>query len=319
MNAFREDTDLLTLPLNFTIQLEQPRKRLGFLGATLRGGLGFVLRDLYCKHVPDSQGRCSDPEHCAYGTLFEGVKASEQLHRAGADRLPQPMVMNVESPNAWRGELNEVRFGISLFGCATQFAPQLINAIQELAKRGLGPDRELGKLSNIDDSNIEGFNQPKLLEANPAPKHACSLKWSFHTPLDIRKSGVSLNRIGAIDLLLSGRRRWELLCQAYGGNNYEADIGERLEASQFRVMGDQTSVWKFERYSARQDSRMEMRGIVGDVTIHGPWHQAGAWLKYVHCIGLGKHASFGFGRTTWQQRVAIAEQANTSHTRIPHG
>ena len=102
-----------------------------------------------------------------------------------------------------------------------------------------------------------------------------------------------------LEITLAGRRRWHLLSSLHGTSGGERP--DRLEANAFQVTSEDLKPWSINRFSGRQRRSVPLFGVTGSIDIEGPWSQAGEWTQYIHLIHLGKHASFGFGRTNWKQ------------------
>jgi hypothetical protein len=224
--------------------------------------------------------------------------------------IPQPFILHVAPPNTWWGAPSELRFGVRLFGPAVHMCNYIVESMIHISKQGLGPKRtrfNLQAIRNQRDGDIiweEGdssINQVPVHIIEPKQTDFSStLEWTFETPICLRKKGKQVNRIKGIDLLLAGRRRWNIL-NAFYGSEENTEAVERIEDSAFRVLESDIRPWSIQRYSGRQHRKVPLSGLTGKMTIQGPWRQAGNWLQSSTEIHLGKHCSFGFGRVSWKQ------------------
>jgi hypothetical protein len=127
----------------------------------------------------------------------------------------------------------------------------------------------------------------------------CILRWTFQTPVRIP---IGSPEPSGIDLLLAGRRRFQIMDYFYGNRGVEParQPNARIEADEFTTVDCTVEPWRFQRYSGRQHRRMTLEGLIGQITIEGPWGKTGPWVHAVPFIHLGKATSFGFGRVTWE-------------------
>jgi CRISPR/Cas system endoribonuclease Cas6 (RAMP superfamily) len=75
------------------------------------------------------------------------------------------------------------------------------------------------------------------------------------------------------------------------------DFKSLIEKSQsIRVKKENLSWFDWERYSARQDTRMKMGGFVGSITFEGDFEPFLPFLLLGEQIHVGKGTSFGLGK-----------------------
>ena len=235
--------------------------------------------------------------------------------------VPQPWLPVCPSPGRWLGAPDELRFGLRFFGGAARFAPYVVQAVLEMGRRGIGPRRvpfELLSVSSDErlvwETGDEEVRVPTPLSALSRPLPTGRIvRFRFETPLDLgseRGAEAAARRgpaerggrgiqLDPLSLVLAGRRRLFLLETFYGVASTARD--PHLDGADFRVLDAHLDRWRIERFSGRQERRIPLGGVLGEVTIEGPWPHAGRWLQAIERISLGKHTSFGLGRVTWQE------------------
>lgn len=306
-----------------------------FLGATLRGAFGHVLKSLVCQVAHGQCSRCFLRTACPYSTIFEGLGAPERPVMRRYERVPQPFVLLVPGPDepargeADGGDADELHWGIRLFGPARRYWPYTIHAFQTAGEQGLGARRLKVDLRQVRDANSGEVvwadseaptvpePQPLAMEQEMAelpadPDEPCTLRWRFHTPVRLRHNGqLNPRDLDGLSLLLAARRRYRAMARCYehepGPPESIAvpdvdDVSEPwLDADSFQTLECRLHRWGFDRWSGRQRRRMRLEGLTGELVVRGPWGRAGSALAAAPALHLGKATSFGFGRVGWER------------------
>jgi len=296
--------------LEFEAETDGPRSSLPpFLGATIRGALGYLLKQSVCQIAHGDCRRCVLHTVCAYTAIFEGLAPQGREIMRKYDKIPQPFVLLVPEPKACRDESSVLNWGVRLFGEATRYWPYLVHVFQIAGERGLGRLAVTYRLRQVTDrlGNVRLWSpegcpggQPTVQEIpttslNPPDRQA--IRWKFRTPVRVpRASG----RLVGLDLVLAGRRRFCIMDYFYGGHVAKPNQDDRVEAEEFTTIESRLRPWRLDRYSGRQRQRMSLDGLLGDIVIEGPWSKSGAWFHAVPFLHLGKATSFGFGRVAWE-------------------
>ncbi|MGQ9506162.1 MAG: CRISPR system precrRNA processing endoribonuclease RAMP protein Cas6 [Thermogutta sp.] len=283
--------------------------KLPFLGATLRGALGYALKRISCQVKHGQCNKCVLSQVCPYNCLFEGIPTLNRQIMRKYPTVPQPFVL-VVPPVASPLPDGKLTWSVRLFGSACCYWPYLVYAYQRIGEEGLGRDRVRYTLGQVTDSLSdcvvwEGesaiVNEPKLAAIDTRhslPSGNCALRWVFHTPLKLRLSGKKLT---GLDLVLAGRRRYEIMNYFYGSaNESAADDEPHFEDQDFVTRDARIKRWDLRRFSGRQKHLVEFFGLLGEIVIEGPWGSCGEWLAAIPTLHLGKATSFGFGQVTWE-------------------
>jgi len=224
--------DALASPLSFVklgfeAQLSESDPRLGFLGPTLRGVLGHVLKDLVCiRQPPKICESCTLRRACPFPRIFDGLPADSVSFGSRSGRVPQPFVLGVEAPECSRDTEASLRWTVTLFGDAARWSPYLIETFVQSGHRGIGQNRTPFKLVRVTDecstqtlfaATSDEVSVPQERDARvcPTPEDG-TLRWYIHTPLELRRGGRLLDQLEGLDLALAGRRRWRALTAHYG-------------------------------------------------------------------------------------------------------
>ncbi len=302
------ETHLECLTLVFEATLAGVDHGLRYLGPTLRGAFGHVLKRMVCVREDGRCDICRIRSNCPYACVFDGAAPMGRSIMRRYDAVPQPFVLLVAPPGSWDGREDELRFGLRLFGDACELAPYVVESFIRMGQRGIGPARVPYTVQRVLSSNGEvvfhrgrcGLHLPRgsCVHARPLPGESCTVRWHFETPVHIRTRGGLDPTPSGLDLVLAGRRRWRLMSSLHGREQDESCV--HLDEDMFQTVRVGLRPWHIERFSGRQRRRIPLSGVLGTLEIHGPWHHAGSWMGVVETVHLGKYASFGFGRVRWE-------------------
>lgn len=286
-----------------------------FLGPTLRGGLGHVLRRLVCvTRLPDCAG-CLLRFRCAYPVLFQPFAPRGASAGGRYERMPVPFVLRVPFGADWKPVLRTgeaVEFEMVLVGRANYDLPYYVLALADLGRAGVGPTRHRLRLEEVAAWAPEGFvtvyraedaalrtdippmSLDRLLEKATLPDRR-RLTVRFVTPVRLDLRGDLVYPVAFHQLVRALDQRWRALVACYGGPvPEEVDLAE---AERARAVSDRTRWVDLRRYSTRQRTDMRIGGAVGTVTYEGP--DFGAFcrlLAFGEWLGVGKLTSMGLGR-----------------------
>ncbi|MHB8927426.1 MAG: CRISPR system precrRNA processing endoribonuclease RAMP protein Cas6 [Bacillota bacterium] len=92
-------------------------------------------------------------------------------------------------------------------------------------------------------------------------------------------------------------RRASALATLHGGQDLDIDYQALIDrAEAVRLDRDETIWVDWERYSARQDTRMKLGGVVGEAEYTGDLATFVPLLAVGEWIHVGKNATFGLGK-----------------------
>lgn len=284
-----------------------------YAGSAWRGLLGHGLRRTACvTRQPNCTG-CLLIHGCVYSQVFE-TPPPPGLSAGGFSAVPHPYVLAVDpsAPKHYaRGE--RLSLGMTLMGAAITQVPYLIRALEVAGELGVGTDPGRFRLVHLEREATLGSERwdivfrPEVgdyrqvaLESPVLPPAPDSLRLRLITPLRLKRDGhfVTPRTFTPLDLIHHLDVRLRRLALLYGGDPSAFD--RRRDADHARTMevAQRDLAWHdWTRYSSRQQARMQMGGIIGQLVLRGPgvaplWPAlwAGQWTH------VGKGTAFGLGR-----------------------
>ncbi|HPY76208.1 MAG TPA: CRISPR system precrRNA processing endoribonuclease RAMP protein Cas6 [Anaerohalosphaeraceae bacterium] len=279
-----------------------------FRGATLRGGLGYHLRHTVC-HI--KQGKCEDcivQGTCAYSYIFEGIPPEDREFMRLYPHVPQPFVLvtkHMEKMDIQPGD--PFTFGFRLFGKAIDLFPYIAYSLIEMGKEGLGKERVPFTIKQIvqprgsgiiyqDGSNRLGSLRKEYFQFQP--NQTSKIMIDFLSPVRLRVGKKDVKKITFLDIVTAAVRRLAILTYFYGIPLTKAcDTSELIAgAEEVSMISDQTQWFEFGRYSGRQDRKILLGGLVGQMVFEGDLKSHLPLLALTQVTGIGKATSFGFGQ-----------------------
>lgn len=309
----------------FHFKVKSDLKLPDYAGSTLRGAFGGALRYVSCMTKQLTCAGCPLIPTCPYTRIFETYPSGEhQLQKFS--QLPNPYVIEPPSwgeknyaPNEW------LSFDMVLIGQAISQLPIIVFAWQRAFARGVGKHDGTAELMAVELINEQ--NEPLLVYApqdgiSQVQPHTAELqlpKWQetnhvslkIQTPLRLQDNGhaLSAQKITTAKLLNALVRRTYLLlevhCSYYALPDRDYFHALNLKARNIDIDVSQLSWQDWTRYSSRQQQRMILGGVVGDLFLAGdlmsfmPYIWLGQWLH------IGKNATFGLGKYTTSLSVNI--------------
>ncbi len=296
---FLEAGDVLILP--------------SYKGATLRGGFGNAFKRVVCALKKTDCADCMLKEKCVYSYVFETPPPSDTKVMTKYTNAPHPFIIE-PPPERKRGYKpgDVIEFGLTLIGRATDYLPYFIYTFDELGKIGIGKGRgnyELQDVScegktiyNSNSKTLKSF-KPSILNIEPEILNSVSqnsklLTLNFHTPTRIIYNGNLTLDLEFHILIRQLLRRVSLLSYFHCGTDIsDWDFKGMIEKAKEVNVKERNLKWHdWERYSARQDTRMKMGGFVGEITFEGDIEPYMPFIKAGEILHVGKGTSFGLGK-----------------------
>lgn len=285
-----------------------------YKGATFRGGFGSVFRRITCAmHQQDCRG-CLMREQCPYAYIFETAPPQDAKALSKYESIPRPFV--IEPPletkrNYLPGET--LHFHLVLFGQAIQYLPYFIMVFREMGEVGLGNGRRPFNLEEVaatgldeetviyssDNSVVKNIDLSycgnKLLER--FPKKAERIRIVFDTPVQLKHSGKTVFHPEFHIFFRQAMRRISSLMYFHHNQPLLVDYSALTEHSKRVLMTENTTRWHdWERYSQRQQQRLNMGGLIGTVVYEGVMDDFLPFLVLGEQVHVGKYAVFGLGK-----------------------
>lgn len=267
-----------------------------YKGSTLRGAMGWALKDLTCVEGLTSCAPC-ERSACAYREMFEPRPAADLEVMAKTVSVPRPFV--IEPPASVRREYSpgdRLVFGVVLFGRAARYLPHVIASFQQAGQRGLGRAEKVRFVveSVLVDDELRETSDVLPMWKEQLPVH---VGFRFETPLRLEKDPAAAKRHPEFGELF-GRivRRAQLVDYFYGTGTVPGLQGRLKDlAAKVERVGAELTWLEWERHSSRS-GKYPTGGLVGDVVYQGEFAELMPLLLLGQYLHLGKDTSMGMGR-----------------------
>lgn len=287
-----------------------------YLGSAWRGVFGHALRKLVCvTRMPQCAG-CMLLQSCAYPYLFETPGSGDAMNREGkngptAAAAPHPLILRMETVRC--PARAAYTFSVVLLGDAVRFLGYAVRAFQEAGERGVSAREYRFQLRQVLQEVPVGSGEwrpilnadrrlaPAAAATIPIPPCPATVRIRLLSPMRLRKEGSYVSGDDSLgEILAAIVRRVLLLRSTHGQGALEQDLGEWFARVRAVRATEASLRWQdWERYSNRQQSRMLMGGLRGEIvfdtaSIADLWPLL--WVgQFVHA---GKATSMGLGAYT---------------------
>ncbi|MCS6927340.1 MAG: CRISPR system precrRNA processing endoribonuclease RAMP protein Cas6, partial [Candidatus Binatia bacterium] len=208
-------------------------------------------------------------------------------------------------------------FHLTLIGAGIDFLPYFIYTFERLGERwGLGKGRGRFSVESVGWQSPQGAEQViyegsrKTLQNTFHPigvQDLCPpdgelspggcLTLHFLTPTRIRYQETLAPALDFHVLLRALLRRLSNLAYFHCGGELPLDFrGLIAAAEQVETVKSELRWYDWERYSARQETRMKLGGVIGRVTYRGELRPFVPLLRLGEVVHVGKGTSFGLGK-----------------------
>jgi len=307
---------------NLTIEAREPLILPHYKGSTFRGGFGNTFKRVVCALRKKDCKDCLLKARCVYAYVFETSPQGDTqiMNMNKYEKIPHPFI--IEPPLGIEREYKpseSLSFNLILVGRALDYLAYFIYTFKELGESGIGKGRgryelktvksyELGveiehkQIYSSDTKTISPFETAVITIGNKMQEYRASdsqsLTLKFCTPARIVYQRRLVSTLEFHILIRSLMRRLCLLyyfhCKAEAPLWDHNDLIKRAE----EVIIEKNSLrwWDWERFSKRQNERMKMGGVIGEITYKGDIEPFLPILKAGEILHLGKGTSFGLGK-----------------------
>ncbi len=283
-----------------------------YAGSAWRGLLGHGLRQGACVTRAPTCAGCLLASHCVYPRVFEPPAPPGEAGRRYA-APPRPYVLDLD-PQAPRDFAPgaPLSLGLTLLGEAVRQTPYLIQALHLAGQRGLGREQARFALVRLDQETAPGSGDwrpvyataehrytPLPVATAAAPPAPARVVLHLVTPLRLKRQGhlVGPPHFTPRELVFNLLGRLRLLAEHHGGQPAAWAWEPLLAAAETLTLDPNRLHWhEWTRYSSRQDTLMELGGLLGAGELAGP--RLGAlWplLWQGQWVHAGKGTTFGLG------------------------
>ena len=294
-----------------------------YKGSTLRGGFGGAFQKLVCSQRDKTCKVCLLHGNCPYAYVFETAPHLGAEALRNYENVPRPFVLEppLEKKTVYApGE--SLRFNLLLFGKAVDYLAYFILVFRELGETGIGKGRkkyglkEVAAVSPVDGRREVIFHGAELLVRNVdlsfkgadiagmyrfmeefGSGEQGRVTVGYQTMTRIKYKDSFAGRIEFHMLVRNLLRRLSSLAYFHHGWELELDFVRLIElAGGVRIVEDNTRWVDWERFSSRQDAKINMGGVVGQVVYEGDLEKFKPLLKLAELVHVGKGVVFGMGK-----------------------
>lgn len=283
-----------------------------YKGSVLRGGFGYVFRNIVCFHKQEECQDCSFQDRCAYSYIFETSPTEKSKRFSSYSDVPRPFVVepsNEQKRSFAKGD--SLQFGLVLIGKAIEYFPYFVFCFDELGKKGLGRERVKFRLQDVCGFDFEKEqyisvyetkehllkdNLPTICASELTFQTEQTLSLEFLTPTRIKYRGKYISDMEFHVMLRNLLRRISMLMLFHCETKLEIDNDKLIKEAKMVDVLDWNLQWNdWVRYSTRQNTRMKLGGFIGNVTYTGELEKFMPFVTLGEQIHLGKNTTFGLG------------------------
>ncbi len=288
-----------------------------YKGSTFRGALGHAFRRVCCALKREHCETCLLRQRCAYSVCFETPvpEGAEIMRRYPS--APHPFVLEPPLDDRQTVEAGaELAVRLWLVGRATEYLPHFIYAFEAMGAQGLGRDRGQASLDRLDcedgrvlyqqpDRQLTGMPRTinnTMIEERLNALRGGPLRIRFETPMRVKFENRLTESCDLSALAPSLVRRLHTLAYFFCGAPWDSDIGPLLDmAAAVRTLDAKVEWMDWTRYSARQDTTMQLGGFVGEAVYDVVPKPLLLYLCWGEALHLGKGSAFGLGKFSLHQ------------------
>ncbi len=249
-----------------------------FIGSTIRGALGYAMKKVVCINPSYNCEGCFARKNCLY---FECYEFKNSIHKFRFD---------------FELNLDKLEFSLYLFENMSDDLPYvLMSVVKMLKENGLGRNRTKFEIKEVKcndksifdgvDFDLDSCKGLQYTHGNFFEK----IKLKFITPLRIKENNrFARNDIKLETILKSIKYR---LSELENSNNRRLGFEPKYERC-----GNDIRFVDFNRYSNRQETKMNIGGIMGEIIYDNLDKESFELLKVGEIIGVGKSTVFGLGK-----------------------
>jgi len=246
---------------------------------------------------------------CAYSYLFETPPPPGSEKMRLYEAAPHPFILELNRYNVSNEKTPTEILGFNLFGTSYRYLPYVIHALNKAGQEGLGKYHQRYTLAEVwqyqenaqpilvYDGNGKLLHavKPEIIAIPPCPK---TVTVHLDTPLRIKQEGKNCNaeRFSFAAFFGNLQRRISLLTYFHTDTPLETDFKYLAAQAKTVELHEPRLSWQdWTRYSSRQQTQMQMGGLVGQFTITDNLELFWPYLWLGQWTHAGKSASMGLG------------------------
>ncbi len=288
-----------------------------YKGSTLRGGFGTAFKKIACAQSHLDCKLCILTQQCPYAYIFETAPPENTQALRKYEDIPRPFILEPPLETKTQYQPGErLSFGLVLVGRAIEYLPYFILAFKELGEIGIGKGRRPFQLDRILAISPINNQEQEIYQAATGKVYNHNLTATgkaliqtfgsasnnlltihYQTMTRIKHEDKFVKYIEFHMLIRALLRRLSSFLYFHHGMEWDTDFRALInEAETITRINDSTRWVNWERYSSRQEAKMRLGGLVGQVTYEGEFRQFMPILKLGELVHVGKAATFGMGK-----------------------
>ncbi len=284
-----------------------------YVGSAWRGLFGHSLKQAVCVTRMANCKACLLYHGCPYSYVFETPPPVDTERMRKYTALPHPFIIfPLPAENRTLEADSVMQIELVVCGRALQYLPYMVYAFQLAGGKGIGRERGTFELHRVEQniSNVLPESWEPIMYADspmqsthgfvssppPCPDEVLV---TFDTPMRVKRDGhlVGAEEFEFHDLFRSLLRRIAMLIYFHENRELDVNFAELISMAKRLTVSKKNLQWlDWTRYSSRQNTSMQMGGLVGSFSLHQQDLQAFwpfLWLgQWTHA---GKGASMGLG------------------------
>lgn len=279
-----------------------------FKGSTFRGGFGNAFKKVVCINRKNDCDTCLLKEKCVYAYIFESILPQGSAIMRKYKRIPHPFVIRPSlSKQKYFRPGDKLTFSLILIGKAISYLPYFIYTLEELGKIGIGKGRGNYELSEVHygdkliynsrDKQLKAASTSNPSKQNEVPQNSKLITLNFFTPTRlIYQEDLVLDLEFHILIRTLIRRITTLAYFHCDTDMSQMNFKEIIAQAEKVKVESRNLIWDdWERYSSRQETKMNLGGFKGKITFSGEIAPFLPWIKLGEAVHVGKGTSFGLG------------------------
>lgn len=301
-----------------TLQALDPLQLPPVKSSALRGGFGHTFKRLVCFSPTACQAACHLANQCPYGYIFETAPPADSEVLRNLQEVPRPFI--IVSPSDRNRVIQpgqRLSFGLTLVGQGMQYLAYFVLVFRELGRVGLG--RDLGKFFLASMEAVSPYTAETVpvyqatddlvrsaqltvtgqaIHTRAASLPPNQLTLHFLTPTRLKHAGYWIEQGPPFQALVKALLgRISSLSYFHCGQQFQADFRGLIDrAARVRIVHSQTHWEDWSRFSGRQRQRIELGGLVGQITYAGDLQEYLPLLALGELVHTGKGTVFGNGQ-----------------------
>ncbi len=286
-------------------------------GSLWRGVSGRALWAGGCAKQPVCQGSCELPAECLYRRLFKPLVPQPAPHRFldKQSAAPPPLLPLFDRKGNRQMEVSDTfHIGLRCLGHRTARENECLgNLLAAIPQVRIGEDA--GRVELV------AVSEPRFYESSACARDSLAMardpisaRLRILTPLWLEKNRKLLTHIPFLPLFNDLMGRLTRVCSLYGVYEPDDDVqfySLQQLAREVAVTDSRLFSQDWERRRTETGELLDLHGMLGHLTLHGPLLPLLPFLRMAEVAHLGKSTNLGLGRVQFELLQGPASNRST--------